>query len=285
MTNINAFSNPESHLIGLYKDQGSGAFLFAIPKPGKKGVDTATSAAFASFYSILDAKEKLPKASASLKYIGFVASKHIAGAAVDILVGQLLDTALADTLRTLGDVSLRAATAELEDANNEPTRKGKERHRMLAQGHLGVVFQAAQRELTALEKKLLPYTDRRAEAHRKATLVAAAIALINRDAGMQAAAKWAEKAKTHFERYDKLKGDTDREVLARMDRQESKLQSSRAPIVRHPIYVAPMAGAPWVLRKTALRDLEKARRPILVRVTRLDEERSHFEVLYGALRS
>ncbi|MDQ0946012.1 hypothetical protein [Streptomyces sp. V1I1] len=234
MVNSNAFSNPESHLIGLYRDQSSGAFLFAMPKPGKRGVNTATSAAFARFYSILDAKDKQPKASASLKYISFVASKHAAGAAVDILVGQLLDTALADALRTLGDVSLRAASVELDDANNEPTEKGKKRHRMLAQGHLGVVFQAAESEITALEKKLLPHTDRRAEAHRKATLVAAIIALINHDAGMQAAAKWAEKAKTHFERYDELKGDTGRAVLARMNRQESKLQSGRSPIVIHP---------------------------------------------------
>ncbi|MFC9683289.1 hypothetical protein [Streptomyces sp. NPDC056948] len=288
MANSDAFSDPQKHLIGLYQDQNSGGFRFIMPKPGKRGVNTATSAAFASLYSILDAKNRLPKASASLKYISFVASKHVAGAAVDILVVQLLDTALADALRTLGDVSLRAASVELDDANSEPTEKGKKRHRMLAQGHLGVVFQAAESEVTALEKKLLPHRDRRAEAHRKASLVAAAIALINQDAGMQAAGKWAEKARTHFYRYDKLKGELDRAVLARMNSQESRLQSSRAPIVIHPTRSG-NAGGPcgpcWVRRKTAIRDLQKDRRPILARVTIPCEERSHFEAFYRALQS
>ncbi|MFF9811574.1 hypothetical protein ACF1G5_41980 [Streptomyces coeruleorubidus] len=288
MVDSNAFSDPENHLIGLYQDQNSGGFRFIMPKPGKRGVNTATSAAFASFYSILDAKDRLPKASASLKYISFVGSKHVVGAAVDILVVQLLDTALADALRTLGDVSLRAASVELDDANSEPTEKGKKRHRMLAQGHLGVVFQAAESEISALEKKLRPYRDRRAEAHRKAALVAATIALINHDAGMQAAGKWAEKARTHFDRYDKLKGETDRIVLARMNRQETKLQYGRSPLVIHPTRSG-NAGGPcgpqWVRRKTAIRDLQEDRRPILARVNILNEERSHFEVFYRALQS
>ncbi|MFD7341749.1 hypothetical protein ACFV98_38135 [Streptomyces violascens] len=287
MANSNDFSNPESHLIGLHQDQISGGLRFVMPRPGQKGVDTATSAAFASFYSILDAKDKLPKASASLKYISFVASKHVAGAAVDIFVGQLLDTALADALRTLGDVSLRAASVELDDANNEPTEKGKERHRMLAQGHLGVVYQAAESEISALEKKMLPRIDRKAESHRKATLVAAAIALINNDAGMQAAAKWAEKARTHFERYDELKDGNDRALLVWASRKESKLQSGWSPFVIHPTRSGGPGGpcAPiWVLRKTAIRQLNEDMRPVRARVARLNEERSQFEAFYRALR-
>lgn len=284
--NGGSFSDPERYLSGLHRDRSSDDYRFAMPRLGQKGVNTSTSAALASLYSILDDKDKLPKASVSLKFIGFMAGKHVVGAAADIVVGQLFDTAVADTLRMLGDVSLVAASVELEDANGEPTEKGKKRHRMLAQGHLGVVYQAAEREIGALEKKLISRIDRRAEAHRKATIVAAAIALINRDAGMQAAVQWAERAKQHFGRYDTLKGRADRELVDRMNRQESKIRNGRGPIVIHPTRNAASVGstAPYlVLRKTALRDLEEDRRPHLARLAVLDEERSQFELLYAAL--
>ncbi|MCX5199189.1 hypothetical protein OOK31_35815 [Streptomyces sp. NBC_00249] len=276
------FPYPESHLIGLQKNQKSGGFHFVMPGLGKKGVDTATSATLAAFYGILEAKEKLPKASMSIKFIGFVAGKHVAGMAIDIVVSQLFDTALADSLRTIGGVNLGAALEELEDANSEPKNSGKKRHRLLAQGHLGVVFQAAEKEAAFLKGKLLPHTDRRAEVHRKAALVAAAIALINQDAGMRAAVKWADKAKLHFDRYDALAGKTDRRVLERMNRKWDELQSGQSLLVIHPTRSVNV-GPNWVLRRTAILDLEEDRYPVQQRLRVLGEERSRFEEFYQAL--
>ncbi|WP_405981993.1 hypothetical protein [Streptomyces sp. NBC_00158] len=280
------FSNPESRLTGLQQNPESGDFHFVTPKLGQRGVDTATSVTLESFYRILDANGKLPKASMSIKFISYTAGKNVAGIAVDIVVAQLFDTALADSLRTIGDVNLGAALEELEDANKEPKASGKERHRLLAQGHLGVAFKAAEKEAGSLKGKLLPHTCRRAEAHRKATLIAAAIALINQYAGMQAAAKWADKAKLHFERYDALAGKTDRWLLARMDRQWNELQSGWLPFVIHPTRSGNAAGPMgprWVLRSTAIRELEEDRYPVRQRLDMLGEERSRFEEFHQAL--
>jgi hypothetical protein len=242
--------SPEPEVLlasGLVKDERTGKYQFVLKK---REVDSSLSFATEALVNVLNAKKVIPWRTTSLKFVAFLAGKHAATLAINIAVSQIFDMTVITILDTIGDASFAAAATELRLALREPRKDGKTRHRLLADSHLGISYQAAKK--SAESAKLLDFGRVREKAHRDATIAAMLKASISRDAGLAAADHWLSVAASHFAEFDKRTGNPSRAHLAGLVDERNSLARGSSFLVNY--------GMPpqWVTRKQALRDVEKS---------------------------
>src|SRR5687768_11823516 len=131
---------PEVLAEGLVKDERTGEYKLVLKK---RDVDSSFLFATEAIVSVLTAKKILPSPTTSLKFVTFLAGKHVTAIAVDIATSKLLDMTIITILDTIRDASFAAAATELRLALREPTESGKARHRQSADSNLGIAYRAA----------------------------------------------------------------------------------------------------------------------------------------------
>jgi len=224
MTELNP--TPEQYLTGLQQGPNHDDLRFVMPKLGTKGLTSTMSFGLESLDRILGAHNKLPNIKTdAVKFVGFVASKHVAGLAANILISELFDTAMIDMLDTIGDTAMKAAIQALSDAKSEPTIDGKRWHRKEAGVLLRLAHQSFEDSLADRRQKeqswrrfILPYDQpsglrESAEHCGKAALAATTRSLIDKDGGLHSAVTWANNARTHFTSYhDKIQAAATKDI-------------------------------------------------------------------------
>lgn len=129
---------------------------------------------------------------------------------VAAVIRELLDTSLADTLRTSGRVHLESARDTLDEVPAERTERRRREKITIAESALRDAYLFHDKEAAARERKWLTSNRSTMLAHQHAVEAAAYVACINRYVQSDAAsvAKWADRAAEHFDRYAALSQKT-----------------------------------------------------------------------------
>lgn len=126
--------NPEENPIGFDLD----GLSFTMPKIGEREITTTTLFSFKSLLAVMESRAGIADDKTASLVVSFVGANSIAGYAVNVTVSELFDMAVADMLDAIGDVDMKTADRALNDAQRDPTKLGKHRHRMMAEKSLGM---------------------------------------------------------------------------------------------------------------------------------------------------
>lgn len=273
---------PEEFAASLQQDPQTGQWLFALSGPsGKQTVETTKSFVIETLLSIL--KNKLPDPAMSIKFIGYMASKHLGSMLLGIFVSKLFDSARDKTLNTIVNVHMRNALGELQFALNEPTSDGKRYHRMQADNHVGSAYQAVAIKLAALQSRWITVSGQISRHLAQAAYLALLKAFLSYEAGLEATRSWAEIAWTHYEAYDTLEAAPLRHSIAYMHHALEELQNGTSWTVIHPIYDHPEGGKLRTRRKTAIHDIEQELASAEEKVIQFDHDLQYFYEICQAL--
>lgn len=168
-----------------------------MPSFAKPAATSTLSFSLETLSAVVKTQDLIPTLA---KNIAFIGVKSAGGMIASVLVSEFFDTALADMLDTIGDVSLRAAVRALREAQGEPSQAIKTRHRHTAEGLLRSAFDGYESSLKARDSKFFTFSgDKDVVLHEKAMQAALTIAAINREVGaIHTVAEWIESSKSHL---------------------------------------------------------------------------------------
>jgi hypothetical protein len=251
--------------------------------------------------AILESQAKIAKLKTVGTVVSFVSGSPIPGYAASVAISELFDMALADMFDAIGDVDMKTAIRALNDAQRDPTKEGKHRHRMTAETCLRGAYEKFQSSINTRKEKWanrkLGYGDPKIRSeHEKAATAAATIASILKTEALQSGADtWADNAREHFDAFDAMIEKEYKEYADNYDAYENKYRLTRLTPGKWVADAAAVGLGFLVLRRpgpmpnhsaaySAEADFRKATEARAV-MNNLDQARRQFEPLYKQLRS
>lgn len=194
---------PEEADFGLHASP-EGDYVLHLPTADQ--ASTAINFASRSLYHIL--RSDATVGDNKIQRVLLAGLDYAGGQIVTVAAGELLDVSLAETMRAMGDVGLRAAMSALHDARDEPSEAGKMRHRHTAEAHIRFSYAGYEEGINVYERNVLDRAglmprEGKVALLERATTSALFVSSINRTAGLKTAANtWARNARERYNAYE-----------------------------------------------------------------------------------